>query len=206
MGAIASQITSLTIVYSTVYSDADQRKHQSTASLGFVLIMSFFIKKFEHIIFFSVLWPKKLHHCILYVRFRAEFRSNLLPINDSLFFIHLSPLIDTSQSFLITITFSASAIGNFHVSLGNDGLEKTAAEFSGPQARQCGQTRGCQLLGRQWESPVRDPGPVLGRYVYIWRNERDHMIFCEVIVFAGDMNILSASTGCLIRCSQYQPM
>ena len=29
MGAIASQITSLTIVYSTVYSDADQRKHQS---------------------------------------------------------------------------------------------------------------------------------------------------------------------------------
>ena len=29
MGAIASQITSLTIVYSTVYSDADQRKHKS---------------------------------------------------------------------------------------------------------------------------------------------------------------------------------
>ena len=147
MGAIASQITSLTIVYSTVYSDADQRKHQSTASLGFVLIMSFFIKKFEHIIFFSVLWPKKLHHCILYVRFRAEFRSNLLPINDSLFFIHLSPLIDTSQSFLITITFSASAIGNFHVSLGNDGLEKTAAEFSGPQARQCGQYPGVPVAG-----------------------------------------------------------
>ena len=36
MGAIASQITSLTIVYSTVYSDADQRKHQSSASLTFV--------------------------------------------------------------------------------------------------------------------------------------------------------------------------
>ena len=33
MGAIASQITSLTIVYSTVYSDADQRKHQNCASL-----------------------------------------------------------------------------------------------------------------------------------------------------------------------------
>ena len=28
MGAIASQITSLTIVYSTVYSDADQKKSQ----------------------------------------------------------------------------------------------------------------------------------------------------------------------------------
>ena len=36
MGAITSQITSLTIVYSTVYSHADQRKHQSSASLVFV--------------------------------------------------------------------------------------------------------------------------------------------------------------------------
>ena len=36
MGEIASQITSLTIVYSTVYSGADQRKHQSSASLAFV--------------------------------------------------------------------------------------------------------------------------------------------------------------------------
>ena len=36
MGAIESQITSLTIVFSTVYSDADQRKHQSSAPLAFV--------------------------------------------------------------------------------------------------------------------------------------------------------------------------
>ena len=36
MGAIASQITSLMIVYSAVYSDADQRKRQSSASLAFV--------------------------------------------------------------------------------------------------------------------------------------------------------------------------
>ena len=36
MGVIASQITSLAIVYSAVYSDADQRKHQSSASLAFV--------------------------------------------------------------------------------------------------------------------------------------------------------------------------
>ena len=33
---MASQITSLTIVYSTVYSGVDQRKHQSSASLAFV--------------------------------------------------------------------------------------------------------------------------------------------------------------------------
>ena len=36
MGPIAFQITSLIIVYSTVCSDADQRKHQSSASLAFV--------------------------------------------------------------------------------------------------------------------------------------------------------------------------
>ena len=33
---MASQITSLMIVYSTVHSGADQRKHQSAASLAFV--------------------------------------------------------------------------------------------------------------------------------------------------------------------------
>ena len=36
MGMKASEITSLTIVYSTVYSGADQRKYQSSASLAFV--------------------------------------------------------------------------------------------------------------------------------------------------------------------------
>ena len=36
MGSIASQITSLNIVYSAIYSGADQRKHQSSASLAFV--------------------------------------------------------------------------------------------------------------------------------------------------------------------------
>ena len=36
MGAMAYQITSLTIVYSTVYSGADRRKHQGCAPLAFV--------------------------------------------------------------------------------------------------------------------------------------------------------------------------
>ena len=36
MGAMASQITSLTSVYSIVYSGVYQRKHQSSASLAFV--------------------------------------------------------------------------------------------------------------------------------------------------------------------------
>ena len=37
MGAMASQITGLSIVYSTDYSGADKKKHQSSASLVFVL-------------------------------------------------------------------------------------------------------------------------------------------------------------------------
>ena len=36
MSAMAYQITSLTIVYSTVYSGADQRTHQTSTSLAFV--------------------------------------------------------------------------------------------------------------------------------------------------------------------------
>ena len=36
MTAMASQIASLTIVYSTVYSGTDERKHQSSALLAFV--------------------------------------------------------------------------------------------------------------------------------------------------------------------------
>ena len=36
MGMMASQFTSLMVVYSTIYSGADQRKHQSSASVAFV--------------------------------------------------------------------------------------------------------------------------------------------------------------------------
>ena len=36
MGTMASQLASLTIIYSIVYSGTDQRKHQSSASLAFV--------------------------------------------------------------------------------------------------------------------------------------------------------------------------
>ena len=39
MGAMASQITNLTIVYSTVYSGTYQRKHQSSAPLAFVRVI-----------------------------------------------------------------------------------------------------------------------------------------------------------------------
>ena len=53
MGAIASQITGLTVVYSTVYSDTDQRKHQSSASLAFVHGIHRWPVNFTH------KWPEK---------------------------------------------------------------------------------------------------------------------------------------------------
>ena len=37
MGTMASQITGITIVDSNIYSGKDQRKHQSSASLAFVM-------------------------------------------------------------------------------------------------------------------------------------------------------------------------
>ena len=45
MGAIAFQVTSLRIVYSTVYSGADQRKHQSSASLAFVRVIHLLVTR-----------------------------------------------------------------------------------------------------------------------------------------------------------------
>ena len=48
MSAMASQITSLLIVCSTVYAGADQRKHQSSASLAFVWVTQRWPVNFPH--------------------------------------------------------------------------------------------------------------------------------------------------------------
>ena len=48
MGTIASQISSLAIVYSTAYSDVDQTKHQHPASLAFVRIIHRWTVNYPH--------------------------------------------------------------------------------------------------------------------------------------------------------------
>ena len=48
MSAMASQITSLLIVCSTVYAGADRRKHQSSASLAFVWVIQRWPVNFPH--------------------------------------------------------------------------------------------------------------------------------------------------------------
>ena len=61
MGTMASQITNLTGVYSTVYSGADQRKHQISASLAFVR---------EYIYIYKYMYMY-MYMCILYIYMRA---------------------------------------------------------------------------------------------------------------------------------------
>ena len=61
MGAMASQITSFTIVYSTVYSGADQRKHQSSANLTARTLDSY--QQFRHRVlcwFYMTLYMKQM--------------------------------------------------------------------------------------------------------------------------------------------------
>ena len=48
MGALASQIIIPTIVYSTVYAGADQRKHQCSASLAFVRVIHLWLVNSPH--------------------------------------------------------------------------------------------------------------------------------------------------------------
>ena len=48
MGAMASELTRLTIVYLTVYSEIDQRKHQSSASLAFMREIHLWPVNFPH--------------------------------------------------------------------------------------------------------------------------------------------------------------
>ena len=80
---MASQIASLTIVYSTVYSDVDQRKHCSSASLAFVRVSPGTTKgqwrgKRFHLMTSS--WCVQLegtlaHHSHFFVYFRVWYKS-----------------------------------------------------------------------------------------------------------------------------------
>ena len=70
MNTMASQITSLTIVYSTVYSGADQRKHQSSALLalcsGYSLVTGEFpAQRASNAENVSVWWNHVSRNCVI---------------------------------------------------------------------------------------------------------------------------------------------
>ena len=83
MDAMASQITSLTIVYSTVYSDTDERKHRSSASLTFVWGIHRGPVKSPH------QWPvtRKMfpfHDVIMYKTMMTSSNGNIFRVTDPL--------------------------------------------------------------------------------------------------------------------------
>ena len=75
MSVIASQIISLTIVYWIVYSGADQRKHQSSASLAFVRGIHWWPVNPPHKGPVSIWWRRhdSTYWCILNI-LRTDFR------------------------------------------------------------------------------------------------------------------------------------
>ena len=96
MGRMTSQITSLTIVYSTVYSGANQRKHLSSALLAFVRgihrsPVNLPDKWPATRKMFSIWW--RLH--ILFTNLGLKCPS-LIPHNEGLFFIRLISAIGYS--------------------------------------------------------------------------------------------------------------
>ena len=91
MAAMVSQITSLAIVYSTVYSGADQRKHQSSASLAFVRgihqrpvnsphkrPVSQKMLPFDDVIPRDVIMVREIHQSLIYCPHKGQWRRALM--------------------------------------------------------------------------------------------------------------------------------
>ena len=90
IGAMASQITSLSIVCSTVYSGADQRKHQSSASMAFLRGI--------------YRWPMNPPHK----------RPVMFPFHDVIMMIMFCPILQTGQVYADqNVTTTSCAIQSF---------------------------------------------------------------------------------------------
>ena len=100
MGAIASSITGLIIFYSIVYSGADQRKHQSSASLAFV-------REIHR-------WPVNSPH-------KWPVTRKMFPFDDVIMFIvSLSPGSPTSWSMCRWVTIRAAKMHKVSTAISND--------------------------------------------------------------------------------------
>ena len=110
---IVSQITSLTIVYSTVYSGADQRKHQSSASLAFVqgihrgpvnslhkgsVTRKMFL--FDDVILLCFRRVSSIRVCIIGLTLDNLFRKNQAIWNNRRDLLTMNPLKGRSKAFL----------------------------------------------------------------------------------------------------------
>ena len=77
-------------------------------------------------------------------------------------------------------------MANFIVSIGNDSLQVTAAQLTGVDYVQCGVFPGIPKTGETVRVTCI-PGPLTGRFLYVWIDRVDVMDFCEIIVFAGKL-------------------
>ena len=124
MGTIASQITSLTIVYSMVYSDADQRKQQSSASLAFVrgirrgpvnsphkwpVTRKMF--PFDDVIMSIRCWTNAY-----YVDFNFENHSQRQSLRMLIFEIHITYTYDTCRRFLCILLYYSLLLDSCNLS------------------------------------------------------------------------------------------
>ena len=111
MGARASPITSLTVDYSNVYSDADQRKHQSSASLAFV----WGIHRDRWIPRTKGQWRGKCFHLMTSSWFRWQ-RTYWLGYDCSLFFKpHRKDLIHAYQTKFLTDVASVTQMFLYYI-------------------------------------------------------------------------------------------
>ena len=93
MGAMASQITSLTSVYSTAHSGADKRKHQSSASLAFV---------------------RGIHRWLVSSRHKWSVTRKMFPLDDVIMrTIELTVTCMISCSYLTGVTAAAKTIEKY---------------------------------------------------------------------------------------------
>ena len=115
MGAVASQITSLTIAYSTVYSGADQRKLQNSASLAFAWgihrwIILQMASNAENV---SIWWRHHAIFCGRYADCRYGMPDGSYPVSIKLFFRN----VNTTTFDRNLLFFLSLQVRNWHLTL-----------------------------------------------------------------------------------------
>ena len=91
MSTMAFQITRLTIVYSTVYSGADQRKHQRSVSLAFVRGIH--------------RWPVNLPH-------KGPLTRKMFPFDDAIIFHKKDWLVMRNENYLSSFLIKSISVAD----------------------------------------------------------------------------------------------
>ena len=137
MGAMASHITSLAIVYSPVHSDADQRKHQSSVSLAFVRGIH--------------RWPVNSPH-------KWQVTRKMFPFDDVIMFLYIHRIPWSTHTFMLRPVLFWLHRFLWHIYLSPSGLfnsTKTIAQILGmPDRYETNKTQQCvNRVSDLWGAP-----------------------------------------------------